>query len=353
VILLAALVAWAPDARAETLDGVVARAVRGNYEALHGCFRRALAEDRNRGGTLFVKVTLGAGDAVRAAGVAKDGLGHKEVAGCILGWVRGWTLRGAAGAGAGPGSEITIPLTFRPAPRQFAVRLEDAPLVRVSPALEQRRVLSPRNAGAGKAMLTWLRLRGRCQLPAVQADDRVLYVLRGKGRARRPGRRLPLRAGSTLWAPGGAEVELDGELEALLVAAPAASAAPLKERRRRERPVLRRPPRLARVGPRGQVRVWPLLSRRRIYVGVVRGAAGYVLATHRHAAGAELVYVLEGSAEVTVEGSGKQAVGPGHALYLPAGVEHGLRVVKPLRALQVYAPAGPERRYKNFRRGGK
>ena len=69
---------------------------------------------------------------------------------------------------------------------------------------------------------------------------------------------------------------------------------------------------------------------------------------HTHG-GAELVYVLEGRAEMTFDGVAVLA-GPGDAIYIPAGVSHTFSVPAdspPLRAVQVYVPGGPEQRFKN------
>ena len=68
---------------------------------------------------------------------------------------------------------------------------------------------------------------------------------------------------------------------------------------------------------------------------------------HTHE-GAELLYVLEGRAEMTFGGEPASA-GPGDAVHIPAGVRHTFSVPAdspPLRAVQVYVPGGPEQRFK-------
>ncbi len=68
---------------------------------------------------------------------------------------------------------------------------------------------------------------------------------------------------------------------------------------------------------------------------------------HIHADSVELLYVLEGQAEMRV-GAETMTIGPGDAARIPKGVEHAARVVgrRPLRALQLYTPPGPEQRFK-------
>lgn len=75
---------------------------------------------------------------------------------------------------------------------------------------------------------------------------------------------------------------------------------------------------------------------------------GAVVAEHTHDTSAELIYILEGHATMTLDGQA-QAVRAGMAIYIPAGVKHSLTMdtkVEPLRALQVYTPGGPEQRFK-------
>ncbi|MCK6546563.1 cupin domain-containing protein [Myxococcota bacterium] len=69
---------------------------------------------------------------------------------------------------------------------------------------------------------------------------------------------------------------------------------------------------------------------------------------HVHDQSAELLYILEGEATMTLDGE-TQRVRAGMAIYIPAGVKHSVKLeskLEPLRALQVYTPGGPEQRFK-------
>jgi quercetin dioxygenase-like cupin family protein len=75
---------------------------------------------------------------------------------------------------------------------------------------------------------------------------------------------------------------------------------------------------------------------------------GAIVPEHTHDTSAELIYILEGHATMTLDGQA-QMVRAGMAIYIPAGVKHSLAMdtkVEPLRALQVYTPGGPEQRFK-------
>jgi putative monooxygenase len=75
---------------------------------------------------------------------------------------------------------------------------------------------------------------------------------------------------------------------------------------------------------------------------------GAVVPEHTHDASAELIYIIEGHATMTLDGQ-EQMVRAGMAIYIPAGVKHSLKMdtkIEPLRAIQVYTPGGPEQRFK-------
>ena len=68
---------------------------------------------------------------------------------------------------------------------------------------------------------------------------------------------------------------------------------------------------------------------------------------HIHGSSAEILYIQEGAAEMTVDGQ-THRVSKGDAVYIPAGVKHSARVVSdkaPFKAVQVYAGPGPEARF--------
>jgi mannose-6-phosphate isomerase-like protein (cupin superfamily) len=67
---------------------------------------------------------------------------------------------------------------------------------------------------------------------------------------------------------------------------------------------------------------------------------------HVHETSAEILYIEEGAAEMTVDGQ-KLRVEKGDAVYIPAGAKHSAQVVSegPLKAVQVYAGPGPEQRF--------
>ncbi|MCI0571528.1 MAG: cupin domain-containing protein [Myxococcaceae bacterium] len=76
-------------------------------------------------------------------------------------------------------------------------------------------------------------------------------------------------------------------------------------------------------------------------------APGAAVPEHVHEGSTEILYIEEGTLEMTVAGKVYTA-GPGDAVYIPAGVKHAAKVAgrfQPLRAVQVYVGPGPEQRF--------
>lgn len=73
---------------------------------------------------------------------------------------------------------------------------------------------------------------------------------------------------------------------------------------------------------------------------------GAAVPEHVHETSAEILYVEEGTAEMTLNGQ-KLRAERGDAIYIPAGAKHSATVVSegPFRAVQVYAGPGPEQRF--------
>jgi putative monooxygenase len=81
-------------------------------------------------------------------------------------------------------------------------------------------------------------------------------------------------------------------------------------------------------------------------------APGAEVPEHVHDGSVEILYVEQGTVQMTVAGKVKTA-GPGDAVYIPAGTKHAAKVTgrfQPLRAVQVYVGPGPEQRFRQGER---
>jgi mannose-6-phosphate isomerase-like protein (cupin superfamily) len=80
---------------------------------------------------------------------------------------------------------------------------------------------------------------------------------------------------------------------------------------------------------------------------VIEFAAGADVPRHTHDTSAELLYVLSGGGTLTI-GSEPVPFGPEELVYVPRGQPHAVKFAANDKtvALQIYAPAGPEQRFK-------
>jgi quercetin dioxygenase-like cupin family protein len=74
-------------------------------------------------------------------------------------------------------------------------------------------------------------------------------------------------------------------------------------------------------------------------------AANAVVPEHVHANETELLYLLDGRGTMTIAGQPIE-ITPTSVIQIPPNTKHGFTAATPVRALQVYTPAGPEQRFK-------
>lgn len=91
--------------------------------------------------------------------------------------------------------------------------------------------------------------------------------------------------------------------------------------------------------------VEPPLAGGAISLGVLTLDAGVKVPLHVHAKETEVLYVLEGGGSMPIAGT-TVPVTSTSVVQVPANVEHGFEATAPVRAIQLYTPAGPEQRFK-------
>ena len=91
-----------------------------------------------------------------------------------------------------------------------------------------------------------------------------------------------------------------------------------------------------------------------LYVGILEADPGAVVPRNSHPGSAEILYVVSGAGDVMI-GSEKIAFGAEEALHIPDGQPHAAKFAGPDKTvmLQVFAPAGPEERYRTAQPAGK
>ena len=78
---------------------------------------------------------------------------------------------------------------------------------------------------------------------------------------------------------------------------------------------------------------------------VLKLPAGAKVPDHVHAQETEMLYVLEGAGTMTIAGQ-DVAVTPTSVIQIPPNTRHAFSATSAVRAVQIYAPAGPEQRFK-------
>jgi quercetin dioxygenase-like cupin family protein len=103
----------------------------------------------------------------------------------------------------------------------------------------------------------------------------------------------------------------------------------------------------------GRGKATPLLDvahtgNRAVYLGKLEADPGVEVPRHSHPGAEEIIFVTAGAGELTV-GSEKFPFEASEALYIPAGQPHAVKFTGTDKAemVQIYAPAGPEDRYKD------
>jgi quercetin dioxygenase-like cupin family protein len=103
----------------------------------------------------------------------------------------------------------------------------------------------------------------------------------------------------------------------------------------------------------GKGKATPLLDvahtgNRGVYLGKLEADPGVEVPRHSHPGAEEIIFVTAGAGELTV-GSEKFPFEASEALYIPAGQPHAVKFTGTDKAemVQIYAPAGPEDRYKD------
>jgi len=84
-----------------------------------------------------------------------------------------------------------------------------------------------------------------------------------------------------------------------------------------------------------------------VYMGRLAGTAG--VAEHDHPTSWEILFAIDAGGTFTLAGVPKR-LGPGEIVVVPPGTKHSWTpdAGKPLAAVQVYAPPGPEQRFKQL-----
>jgi quercetin dioxygenase-like cupin family protein len=394
-LALAAVLALGASARAQAnanLETEEQRISRVLQDALvtHGpdvnrCFEKALADTLDVSGKVELAVEVGAGGRVTKTKPALDEVKSPVLLACLQQSTQLWTL-----AGIDAGSTVIVPLAFEGQAAQFTIKAADAPdhgpPGKAAAAFTTKLLVDEATMRASKASLTMLSLAPASRIAMHQHPvAEVLYVLKGHARilSRLGTPPMKLDEGQAIYmaqfqphvienmgrsspvvllqyfAPMGPErvyrdpkdpvgrgmievIRGDGNPAGKTGGAPGPLDFPIVTASKVEPIVL----------PGGKSRVRMLFTpenagRTNLYFGMLEADPGVEIARHEHAGSAEILYVVQGGGELTV-GSEKFPFGPDQAIHIPENQPHAVKFTGPDKTimLQLYAPAGPEARFK-------
>ena len=347
----------------------IAAALNEFSPAVHTCWARGAADDFRLAGQVVIALEIGEAGSAKAE-LLEDNVGDAVLSDCLLGLWQSYTWPPAFA----PGDRIQLPpFDFVAPTAQYSVALAHAAEHSMADGkLTAQLLLNKVNSGNGQAAMTVLTAKDGVQVPLhTHTSGEILFVLRGRGQvlgiggpqAMQPGTAVYVPAGVVhgfaqegdevtemvqFYAPGGPEQRFK-DPAATAGTTPFAGALP----RRGPKPVVRAAAdakRFAIADGKAEVRIIvdeAITRDTAAYVGAITASVGAQIPPHRHANSSEYLLVLEGAASMQVAGQ-TLIVQPGDAVQIPSSVEHSATIVgtESFKALQFYAPAGPEQRFK-------
>ncbi len=358
----------ADDANAAAV-AAVERAVNQHNAAIHTCWAKGAADDFHLDGDVVLAVAVGARGAAERVEVVRDTTGDGVLVDCLK---ELWAAYQWPADVFGRGDTVQLPpFQFGAPEAQHAVSSAHVPKRPLgadgaAAASSVQVLLHPDNSGNSAAALSLVEMAPGMVVPRHRhASAELLLIVSGGGKMR--GRRV--RAGDGVYIAAGTPHELvnDGAqpLVAVQLYAPAGP-----ERRflggtdpgTQPVPDGERSRAALRVAGAARARAHAILdgkgSARIVFDAAAAGddAASLIALTidaaaevpvHVHDAASEYLFLLEGNGVMMIDGQ-ETPVAAGDAIQIPSGIEHGFRAAAgaTVKAVQFYAPAGPEQRFK-------
>ncbi|MCA1663433.1 MAG: cupin domain-containing protein [Myxococcales bacterium] len=331
-----------PAFAADTDDAAMGKRVQDLLHAhqaeVFGCVAAANGTVK---GEMLVRVMVGEDQHPTKADVLKDQTGLPALAPCLQSKMQKWDLTSLKAA---TGDQVVFPLVFKPEELQRGQKRVLVPMAAQEAQGPQRFLIDDQSVGeAPLASLSMLSLPPNATSPAkARKDDEeemVLYILDGGFKVGAE----TLKAGDVLWL--GAHTDRP--------AITPADKKPLKllEIRAHGEGTGQKVIHAADVksykvaGGKATARLLLDGTGAKLAVDEIDADAGAAIVSHKHQAQDEELYFLAGRSTTTV---GKQAyeTAAGDAMRIPSNTTHAMKVTEPLKVIQIYAPGGPEQRFK-------
>jgi quercetin dioxygenase-like cupin family protein len=389
-----------PASPEQRVAAAVEKTLQKHGPEVHRCFEQALADRLDVAGKVEIEVDVGAGGGVKKAKIAAQA---KEIpaamAECLQQSALGWSIEGVEA-----GASVVLPFTFEGQVNQFMVKAADAPErgpaapkskprpgapegpPKQPPPFTVKILADPVNTRARQLSLTLLTV-GPASRVAMQRHPRsakALYLVKGHARILGPGGAAAIKIdeGAAMFIPAGYPhaIENMGRQQPAVFLQVFVPPGPERVYRdpgdqaaRADFEVIRDPAKavappgavpvvvdmksaekLSAFGGKGTVHI--LLDQKAtgspaLALSVLELQPGLEIPRHSHAGASEALYALSGGGELSV-GSETMTFGPETALHIPADQPHAGKFPRtpdavPTVMVQIYAPAGPEQRFRN------
>ena len=348
---------------------------------VHRCFEKALADTMDVAGKLELQVDVGEGGHITKAEPASDEVKSPVLLACLQEMAQTWTM-----VGIDAGSRVIVPLTFEGQMAQWTVKAADAPAR--GPAAGKHSAAPGGPPFSVKVLIDEATMRARqasMSLLTVSPANRIamhkhpgaeiLYVLSGHARVLGPPGTAPEKVaeGTALFIPPNMPHVIENMVRSapvsmLQIFAPSGPERvyrdPTDAKGRAAFEVIRaggRAPAGAHftVASTGKAVALPGGSAKghaRVFLDeattgsnaasltIIEAEPGAEL-TRQSNESAALMFVREGAGHVTV-GSDKFAFGGEQAIHIPENQPHAVKFGDKTVLVEVFAPAGPEQRFK-------
>jgi quercetin dioxygenase-like cupin family protein len=285
-LLLVLLPALAFADEGEAMGRRVQELLRAHQADVFGC---VAAQQNSVEGEMLLRVFVGDDNKPGRVDVLKNGTNNGNLEKCLTAAVRGWDL---ASLKADRGDQLVFPLAFQGGPKVAVDKVASCDAV----------------------------------------SEQAFFVTRSGGKLNGS----PVRESDLLYVPSGAKCKLEN-VSAVRVRwlGPAATGAL----------AIISKPSVVHTIKGGAVRLYLDGKNASFAVNLMTIDAGVTVPPHKHEGSDEVIYLLSGKSRTTVSGQ-STTMSTGDLLRIPAGAEHTVTTETPIVALQVYAPGGPEQRFK-------
>jgi quercetin dioxygenase-like cupin family protein len=388
LVLLGAPLARA-NAQPQTEEGRVAAILQSTLVAhgaeVHRCFEKALADTLDVAGKLELAVDVGEGGRITGAEPAADEVKSPVLLACLQEVAQTWTM-----VGIDAGSKVIVPLTFEGQMAQWTLKAADAPVRgpaaarhhgggAASPPFSVKVLIDEATMRARQASMSLLTLSPANRIAMHRHPGaEILYILAGHARLLGPPGTAPekIGEGTAVFIPPGMPHVIENMVRTspvsmLQVFAPLGPERVYRDasdaRGRAAFDVIRdaahaRAPAGAHFTVASTGKAVPLpggssKGHAKVFfdeaatgsntasLSVIEAEPGAEFPRQVNDASASLMFTLNGGGHVTI-GSEKFAFGAEQAIHIPENQPYAIKFSEKTVMVQVFAPAGPEQRFK-------